>query len=69
MYSKLLYFQKLKNTISEKDYDPILQSFSQQAKTQFVPKWHFIYKYKLRVDYFVILLKGKCLKLIPKPPE
>ncbi|CAD8203470.1 unnamed protein product [Paramecium pentaurelia] len=64
--SKLLYFQRLKNITSEKDYEPILQSFIQQAKLHYLPKDRFVFKYKLKIDYFLILLKGRCLKLIPK---
>ncbi|CAD8213232.1 unnamed protein product [Paramecium octaurelia] len=64
--SKLLYFQRLKNITSEKDYEPILQSFLQLAKLHYQPKDRFVFKYKLKIDYFLILLKGRCLKLIPK---
>ncbi|CAD8075708.1 unnamed protein product [Paramecium primaurelia] len=67
--SKLLYFQSLKNIISEKDYEPILESFTQQAKLHYLPKDRFVFKYRLKIDYFLILVKGKCLKLIPKSQE
>ncbi|CAD8123157.1 unnamed protein product [Paramecium sonneborni] len=65
--SKILYFQRLKNITSEKDYEPILMSFIQQAKLHYLPRDRFVFKYKLKIDYFLILLKGRCLKLIPKP--
>ena len=67
--AKLLYFQRLKNITSEKDYEPILTSFTQYAKLHYLPKDKFVFKYKLKIDYFLILLKGRCLKLIPKSHE
>lgn len=67
--NEMSYFNSLKTKINNKQHSLLLKGFAENAAILSLTKDTYVFKHRMNMDKFYLILRGKCICLVPKTNE